>query len=129
MNIRPIKSDQDHDEAVARITYLMDAAEGSDEEMELEILSILVDAYESARFPIEAPNPIDAIKFRMDQLGLERKDLEPIFGTRARTSEILNGVRPLSIDMIRKLHRVYDIPLESLIGDASVASSSHGNRA
>ena len=115
MNIFPIRNDEDHDRALARISEIMDAKLGSPEGEELEILSTLVDAYESKHHAIEAPDPIAAINFRMEQAGYDRKNIEEAFGTRGRTSEILNGKRCLSLSMIRKLHYDYDIPLGSLI--------------
>ena len=83
---------------------------------ELDVLATLVNVYENEHFPIDAPNPVDAIKFRMEQLGLERKDLEPYLGSRARVSEVLNKRRKLSLAMIRSLHENLDIPLVALVG-------------
>ena len=89
-----------------------DTAEGD----ELDVLATLVDVYEKEHFPIHAPDPVEAIKFRMEQMGLDRKDLEPFLGSRARVSEILNKRRGLSLAMIRSLHENLDIPLDALIG-------------
>ena len=119
MDIRPIKTESDYEKALARIAKLMDAKLNSPEGDELEVLSTLVDAYESRHFPIEPADPVDAILFRMEQEGLERKDLEPYLGSRQRVSEILNRRRGLSLDMIRRLHEGLKIPLESLIGRAA----------
>ena len=83
---------------------------------ELDVLVTLVDVYEKEHFLMDAPDPIEAIKFRMEQMGLERKDLEPFIGSRARVSEVLNKRRSLSLKMIRTLHEKLDIPLEALIG-------------
>jgi len=83
---------------------------------ELDVLATLVNAYENEHYPIEAPSPIDAINFRMEQLGLERKDLEPYLGSRARVSEVLNERRKLSLAMIRSLHENLEIPLVALVG-------------
>lgn len=116
MNIRPIRSARDYEQALERIDALMNATRGSVEGDELEVLSTLVNAYERERFPIDLPDPVEAIKFRMEQLGLERKDLEPFLGSRARVSEILNRKRGLSLAMIKSLHENLDIPLEALIG-------------
>jgi HTH-type transcriptional regulator/antitoxin HigA len=116
MDVRPIRNKSDHARALRRIEELMDAAAGSPEAEELDVLATLVDAYEERNFPISDPNPLDAIRFRMEQLGLTRKDLEPLIGSRARVSEVLNGRRPLSINMIRRLHSELGIPLESLVG-------------
>lgn len=100
----------------------MDAKPGSKEGDELEILTTLVEAYEARRYPIDPPDPIDAILFRMEQQGLSRKDLEPYLGHSGRVSEILNRQRALSLDMIRRLHRGLGIPLESLIRPIRQAS-------
>jgi HTH-type transcriptional regulator/antitoxin HigA len=97
----------------------MSAKPGTDDGDELDVLATLVDAYEREHFPIESADPIAAIKFRMEQLGLERKDLEPLIGSRARVSEVLNKRRGLSLKMIRTLHAELDIPLEALIGRES----------
>ncbi len=116
MNIRPIRNSDDHESALKRIETLMSAEYGSPEGDELDVLTTLVDAYEREHFPIDAPDPIEAIQFRMEQMGLDRKDLEPYLGSRARVSEILNRRRGLSLAMIRSLHKNLDIPLEALIG-------------
>ena len=116
MNIRPIRSAEDHERALERIEALMSAEYGTPEGDELDVLSTLVDAYEREHFPIGSPDPVEAIQFRMEQMGLERKDLEPFIGSRARVSEVLNRRRGLSLGMIRSLHRNLDIPLEALIG-------------
>lgn len=115
MELRPLANERDHEEALAEIRRLWDAKPGSPAASKLEILAMLVNHYERMREPLPSLNPIDAIKFRMEQQGLTRKDLLPIFGTTARVSEVLGGKRPLTLEMIRKLHAVYDIPLESLI--------------
>jgi HTH-type transcriptional regulator/antitoxin HigA len=94
----------------------MTAEQGTGEGDELDVLATLVDAYETKHFPIESPDPIEAIQFRMEQMGMERKDLEPFIGSRARVSEVLNGRRGLSLKMIRSLHRELKIPLEVLVG-------------
>ncbi|MCM2312370.1 MAG: helix-turn-helix domain-containing protein [Steroidobacteraceae bacterium] len=117
MNISPIRTDADHATALRRIDALMDAAPGTPEAEELDVLATLVEAYEDRHFPIADPDPLAAIQFRMEQLGLTRKDLEPLLGSRGRVSEILNGRRALSLQMIRRLHRELGIPLESLVGD------------
>ena len=115
MDIKPIKSEADYQASLKAIDELWDAAPGSAESDQLEVLAILVEAYESEHFPIDAPSPIEAIEFRMEQEGLTRKELEPIIGSRARVAEVLNGRRGLSLDMIRRLHGKLNIPLESLV--------------
>ena len=94
----------------------MTAEEGTNEGDELDVLATLVHVYEARHFRIDFPDPIEAIVFRMEQMGLERKDLEPFIGSRARVSEVLNGRRGLSLKMIRSLHQELNIPLEVLIG-------------
>jgi HTH-type transcriptional regulator/antitoxin HigA len=115
MQIEPIRTDADHAAALRRIEALMDAAPGTPEADELDVLATLVEAYEDRHFPIADPEPLAAIQFRMEQLGLTRKDLEPLLGSRGRVSEVLTGRRALSLQMIRRLHRELGIPLESLV--------------
>lgn len=119
MKIRPIKTETDYEWALARIEKLMDAKPATKAGDELDILTTLVEAYETKRHPVCSPDPIEAVKFRMDQLGMTRKDLEAIIGGRGRVSEILSGERRLSLPMIRRLHKILRIPLESLIGTAA----------
>ena len=119
MNIRPIRNSSDHESALKRIEALMSAENGTAEGDELDVLATLVDAYEREHFSIDSPDPVDAIKFRMEQMGLNRKDLEPFLGSRARVSEVLNKRRRLSLAMIRSLHENLEIPLGSLIGRES----------
>lgn len=118
MNIRPIKSESDYRDALARIEELLDAEPDSEAGAELDVLATLVDAYESNHFPIDAPDPVEAILFRMEQLELSRKDLEKFLGSRSRVSEVLNRKRELSITQIRKLHNGLNIPYENLLGKA-----------
>lgn len=115
MNIKPIRSDADYRAALARLEDLIDAKKGSEEGDELEILSILIDAYENEHFPIEMPDPIEAIKFRMEQMDMKQKDLAEVVGNKGRVSEIMNGRRKLSLDMIRKINQALHIPTEVLI--------------
>jgi len=119
MNISPIKSKRDYERALSRIERLMDAKPGTMSGDELDVLTTLVEAYEAKHHAICPPDPIEAIKFRMDQLGMTRKDLEAVLGGRGRVSEILSRKRGLSLEMIRRLHRTLGIPLESLIGTAA----------
>ncbi|HVH45449.1 MAG TPA: transcriptional regulator [Labilithrix sp.] len=115
MDIRLIRTDSDYEEALAEIQRLWEAKPGTSDEAKLELLAMLVHNYERSRDPLPPLDPVEAIKFRMEQQGLSRKDLLPIFGTTARVSEILGGKRALTLDMIRKLHYGFAIPLESLI--------------
>ena len=119
MTIVPIKTARDYERALGRIEQLMEAKPGSKAGDELDVLTTLVEAYEAKHHPIYPPDPIDAIIFRMDQLGMTRKDLETVLGGRGRVSEILTRKRNLSLEMIRRLHRKLHIPLESLIGTAA----------
>lgn len=117
MNIAPIKSEKDYDAALKRIETLMDAEFDTPEGDELDVWVTLVEAYEAKHHPIAPPDPVEAILFRMEQLGLERKDLEPFIGHRGRVSEVLTHKRPLSLRMIKRLWKGLHIPLESLIQD------------
>ena len=115
MNIRPIKTEQDYQMALQRLEEIFDAKPNSKEGDELEILSILIEKYESKNFPIDMPDPIEAIKFRMDQLGMKQKDLAEAVGFNSRVSEILNKKRKLTIEMVRNLSEKLRIPTEVLI--------------
>ena len=119
MKIASIKMNRDYDRALRRIEQLMDAKPGTKNGNELDVLTTLVEAYETKHHVIYPPNPVEAIKFRMDQLGMTRKDLEMILGGRGRVSEILTKKRGLSLEMIRRLHCELHIPLESLVGTAA----------
>ena len=119
MTIVPVKSKRDHERALRRIEQLMDAKANTKAGDELDVLTTLVEAYEAKHYAVCPPDPIEAITFRMDQLGLTRKDLESMLGGRGRVSEILTRKRRLSLEMIRRLHRKLHIPLESLIGTAA----------
>jgi HTH-type transcriptional regulator/antitoxin HigA len=119
MPIQPVRTEEQHEAAVARIRQLIGSPQGSKESDELEVLATLVDAYESRRFPIDIPDPIALIRFQMEQLGLSRKDLEPMIGTRARVSEVLSGKRALTLPMIRRLHAGLAIPVDLLVGIAA----------
>ena len=118
MNIRPIRTKKDYEQALRELSaYFDDEPEpGTDEGDRFDILATLVEAYESKHFPIGPPDPIEAIRFRMEQGGLTVKDLVPSIGQPNRVYEILNGKRNLTIEMIRNLHRNLGIPVESLIG-------------
>lgn len=113
--LKPVRNERDHARAMGEIERLWGAPAGTPEGDRLEILATLVDAYESEHHPVDPPDPIDAIVFRMEQQGLTRKDLEPLIGTRSRVAEALNCRRTLSIAMIRRLHDGLGIPAEVLI--------------
>ena len=116
MAIHPVKTVDDYKNALVSIDELMDARPGTAKGDELDILATLVEAYERNHFPINPPDPVEAILFRMDQMGIDRKSLEPLLGGRNRVSEVLNRKRSLSMNQIRRLHDGLDIPLENLIG-------------
>ena len=114
-NLKPIRSRGDYDAAMAEIERLWGARSGTPVGDRLDILATLVDAYENEHYPIDPPDPIEAIKFRMEQRGLTRKDLADILGSRTRVAEVLNRRRGLSINMIRRLHQKLGISVEVLI--------------
>lgn len=117
MKIKPIRNEADYQKAMERLEVIFDAKRGTEEGDELEILSILIDNYEKVNFPIEMPDPISAINFRMEQMGLKQKDLVGIIGYKSRVSEIMNKKRKLTLNMIRKLNADLNIPTEVLIQD------------
>jgi HTH-type transcriptional regulator/antitoxin HigA len=116
MVIHPIKTEDDYSNTMLRIDALMGALPGTEEGDELDVLATLVEAYERDHFPIESPDPVEAILFRMEQMGIDRKALEPFLGGRNRVSEVLNRKRNLSMRQVRKLHDGLNIPLENLVG-------------
>ena len=120
--IKPIKNESDYDAALERIDQLMDASKNTPEGDELEVLALLVEQYEASHYPIDLPDPIEAIRFRMEQFGLQDKDLVKYIGRSGRVSEILNYKRKLTLPMIRKVHAGLKIPTESLIKDYPVRS-------
>ncbi len=124
IQIHPIRSEKDYERAIARIGQLISAVPQSPEGEELDVLSTLVDAYEAKRYAMDAPDPVAAVEFRMEQQGLTRKDLEPMIGSRARVSEILNRKRDLTLAMIRRLNSDLGIPADSLIGSTKRGGSS-----
>jgi HTH-type transcriptional regulator/antitoxin HigA len=113
--LKPIRTEQDYEAALAEIGRLWGARSGTPEGDRLDVLATLVEAYETLHHPMDPPDPIEAIKFRMEQQGLTRKDLERLLGTRTRVSEVLNRERGLSIAMIRRLHEELGISAEVLI--------------
>ncbi len=115
MEIRPVRTQTDYQEALQEIELLFNAAPNTPESDRLDVLSTLVEAYEKAHFPIEIPDPIEAIQYYMDTRGWSRRDLESCIGSRARVSEILSRKRSLTLEMIRKLNQELGIPAEILI--------------
>jgi HTH-type transcriptional regulator/antitoxin HigA len=115
MDIKPIKNESDYDAVLAEIAELMDARANTPDGDRLDVLVTLVEAYEEKHWRVNPPDPIEAIKLRMQQRGLSRSDLEKVLGSKSRVSEVLNRKRPLTIEMIRRLHGKLGIPAESLI--------------
>lgn len=113
--LKPIKSQEQYKEYLTIIDSLIDCEEGSSEEETLELVSILVEDYESKHYHIEAPDPIEAIKIKMEEEGLMKKDLVEYFGSASRVSEVLNRKRPLTLEMIRKIHNGMGISAETLL--------------
>ena len=113
--IKPIQTNADHEAALAEVERLWGAKTGTPQGDRLDVLATLIVAYENEHFPMDPPDPIEAIEFRMEQQGLTRKDLGPLIGTKTRVAEVLNRKRNLSIAMIRRLHQALGIPAEVLI--------------
>jgi len=115
MDIKPIKTEKEYEEALKEVERLFDAVPGTPESDRYEVLATLVEAYEDEHYPIPLPDPIEAILYYMESRGLSRADLEPFIGSRARVSEILNRRRPLTLSMIQRLHENLGIPAEALV--------------
>lgn len=115
MEIKLIKTEKEYKKALKQLDVLFDAKPGTKQGDELELLMLVIEKYESEHFPIEAPDPIEAIKFRMEQLGYKPKDLENIIGYKGRVSEILNKKRKLTLEMIRRINQQLNIPAEVLV--------------
>ncbi len=115
MNIKPIKTEKDYQKALIRLEKIFNSRPGTQGGDELDILALLIERYEDEHYPIEAPDPIEAIKFRMEQMGYKQKDLEMIIGYKGHVSEILNRKRKLTLEMVRNLHEKLNIPLNALI--------------
>jgi HTH-type transcriptional regulator/antitoxin HigA len=115
MNLKPIKSKVDYQEALERLEVIFDAPTDSKEGDEAEILSLIIENYENIYYPIEAPDPIEAIKIRMEELNLRQKDLVGVIGGKSRVSEILNRKKKLTVDMIRELERILQISASVLV--------------
>ncbi len=131
MEIKPIKTEVDYDAALTEVEWLMESGVEPDtpEGDRLEVLVTLVEAYEAQHYPMGLPDPIEAVKSRMEDLELTRKDLEPLIGSRGRVSEILNRKRLLTMPMIRKLHEVLHIPLEVLTQPYEMQEPTQKDRA
>lgn len=118
MNIKPIRNDDDLRATFKRLERVFQAQEGTPQADEREILVTLIEAYEHKNFPMGVADPVEAIKFRMEQQGLTQKDLEPFIGSSGRVSEVLNHKRRLSLQMVKRLHDGLNIPYESLLSVA-----------
>jgi HTH-type transcriptional regulator/antitoxin HigA len=127
-DLKPIRSEEDYEEALAETERLWSAPAGTPDGDRLDILATLIDAYETQHYPMDPPDPVEAIKFRMEQQGLSRKDLEPLIGTRTRVAEILNRKRSLSITMIRRLHDRLGISADALIRPSARSAATPGTR-
>jgi len=114
-DVKPIRTKKDHQAALAEVERLWGAKSGTPDGDRLDVLATLIEVYEDIHYPMDPPDPIEAIKFRMEQQGLTRKDLEPLIGTRTRVADVLNRKRNLSIGMIRRLHQRFGISAEVLI--------------
>jgi HTH-type transcriptional regulator/antitoxin HigA len=135
MRIRPIRSEADYDAALYRVEALWGSASATPEGDELDVLVPLIEAYEREHYPIDLPSPIDAIKFRLEQQGKDYRSLIGVIGQRTRVYEVMRGARPLSLNMIRKLHSKLGIPADVLIQPplpprmrAKKASAGHNKR-
>lgn len=128
--IKVIKTNEQYEKALEAIEELidLDPQPGTEDADKLELLTLLISNYEKEHFPIPLPEPIEAVKFRMEQQGLSPKDLIPYMGTRSRVSEILNGKRPLTLKMIRALHKGLDIPAEVLLQEPKVGINVESGR-
>jgi len=128
MTPKVLKSEAEHAAALARIDQLMDAVAGSTEEQELELWSLLVEHFEEEHFPIARPDPITAIEFRLEQMGLNRSDLLRFIPSKSKISEVLTRKRPLSLTMIRALHAGLNIPAEILLQGSGTPKEKHSGR-
>jgi len=115
IELKPIRTEVDYERALTEIERLWGAKSGTPDGDQLDVLATLIDAYEARHYPMDPPDPIEAIKFRMEQQGLSRRDLEPMIGSRGRVAEVLNRKRGLSVDMIRRLHDGLGISADILI--------------
>jgi HTH-type transcriptional regulator/antitoxin HigA len=115
MTIKPIRTKKDYQAALKKLENIFDARPGTPEGDELEVLGILIDKYEQEHFPVDFPDPIEAIKFRMEQMGYSQSDLAKVVGLKSRASEILSKKRKLTLEMIRQLHQSLNIPTDVLI--------------
>jgi len=126
MNIKPIKTEEDYDKALERLEMIFDAPANTKDGDEAEILSMLIDNFENEHYPIEAPDPIEAIKIRMEEMNLKQKDLVGVIGGKSRVSEILNKKKRLTVDMIRELERILHISASVLVNNYNITKKNNG---
>ena len=117
MEINVIKTEEDYNKALKRLEEVFDAPVNSPQGDEAELLTLLIEKYEEEHYPIESPDPIEAIRFRMEQMNMNKKDLAEVIGYKSRVSEILSRKRKLSLNMIRRLHKKMRIPYDSLLSE------------
>jgi HTH-type transcriptional regulator / antitoxin HigA len=122
MEWKVIKTEKEYQKALKRLAVIFDARKNSKEGDELELLSLLIDNYEKVEHRIDLPDPVEAIKFRMEQLGYKQKDLANAVGLRSRVSEVLNRKRKITLDMIRKLNRILGIPTDVLVREYKISA-------
>ncbi len=122
MEIKPIKTKKDYEKSLERLEVIFDANSNSKEGDEAEILSMLIDNYENKHYPIDAPDPIEAIKIRMEEMNLKQKDLVGVIGGKSRVSEILNKKKKLTVEMIRELEKILHISASVLVNNYNLAS-------
>jgi HTH-type transcriptional regulator/antitoxin HigA len=122
MEIKPIKTEKDYNKALERLELIFDASPNSKKGDEAEILSLLIENYENKHYPIESPDPIEAIKIRMEEMNLKQKDLVGIIGGKSRVSEILNKKKRLTVDMIRELEQILHISASVLVNNYQLAN-------
>ena len=123
MHFKILKTKADYETALSRIDAIFDAEPNTAKGDEFELLSLLIDNYEEEHYPVDLPHPIEAIKFRMDQMGLNQKDLVDCFGDKSKVSDVLNLKRKLNLNYIRNLHQKLHIPLDALVADYDMAKS------
>jgi HTH-type transcriptional regulator / antitoxin HigA len=126
MNLKPIKNEKDYQNALQRLEIIFDAPVDTKEGDEAEILALMIENYENEHYPIEAPDPIEAIKIRMEELNLRPKDLVGVIGGKSRVSEILNRKKKLTVDMIRELERVLHISASVLVNNYQLLKNNKG---
>ncbi|CAA6803742.1 MAG: Transcriptional regulator [uncultured Sulfurovum sp.] len=126
VKIKVLKTETDYENAMERIEAIFDAKPNTPKGDELELLTLLIEKYEEEHYPMELPHPVEAIKFRMDQMGLKQKDIVDCFGDKSKVSDVLNLKRKLNLNYIRNLHQKLHIPLDALVGDYEIQNTLRG---